>query len=83
MSNFINISKFPKGGTSQKMSIEQSFSDPNLNEWLEIMISTPKQGNSDQFWPLNAWNDYPNISLFWLFQTQKLVSFILVSYLCD
>ena len=55
------------GGHSTKNvhgPFEQSFSDPTLNEWLEILISTPKQGNWDKFRPLNAWNYYPTISFF-------------------
>ena len=42
----------PQGGHSTKNvhgPFEQSFSDPTLNEWLEILISTPKQGNWDKF----------------------------------
>ena len=80
-----NSVKAPEGGGALHQKCAWTvrsgpFSDRALNEWPEILISTPKLGNWNKFWPLNEWNYYPIISLFWLCQTQKFVSFILVHF---
>ena len=52
------------GCKDPRAPLEHSFSDWTLNEWLEILISTPKHRNSGQIPTPNAWNYYPSISLF-------------------
>ena len=81
--HYRSLTSPPRGRHSTKNvhgPFEQSFSDPTLNEWLEILISTPKQGNWDKFRPLNAWNYYSTISLF-LAMSDTVVRIIRIGFI--